>query len=395
MSKLLRWTGLFLFQPPSDRATSSSGDDIVLQVDRWCVGLTHSFGECLVETREKTLFRLLANALLKERIGFRTEHRTVEVGKLLDMLEQVDEICWCFMGMWFRSPFLVFKQCIHLVHILFQQVVFIQVMTIKRRAVHHCTLRNVAHREGCKSLLYSKFDKGLLDQLTSILPILAANRQIPTVLFMLNNPAGMLRFEMLEPHRVVLGFPSVAGTRQGDAIRYSIAPQVLSMMLGEEDGRVTPRIRQLATVFKRAGFSVGLSPDMQTWLKTHAIMGVCIIAAVVMTKGTSAQLGRTREHVVMMVQAIHEGLLALQAQDIPVTPFSMKVLFFWMPRWFAVILWQYILRTPIAALGIDPHLDTALGEMHQVARDIMAQLQKSPLSTPTLSHLITFLEIPA
>src|SRR5437879_3874976 len=50
-----------------------------------------------------------------------------------------------------------------------------------------------------------------LDQLTSILPILAANRQIPTVLFMLNNPAGMPRFEMLEPHRVVLGFPSVAG----------------------------------------------------------------------------------------------------------------------------------------------------------------------------------------
>src|SRR5947207_3449577 len=201
-------------------------------------------------------------------------------------------------------------------------------------------------------------------------------------------------FEMLEPHRVVLGFPSVAGTRQGDAIRYSIAPQVLSMMLGEEDGRVTPRIRQLAIAFKRAGFSVGLSPDMQTWLKTHAIMGVCIIAAVVMTKGTSAQLGRTREHVVMMVQAIHEGLLALQAQDIPITPFSMKVLFFWMPRWFAVILWQYILRTPIAALGIDPHLNTALGEMHQVARDIMAQLQKSPLSTPTLSHLITFLDFP-
>jgi len=234
-----------------------------------------------------------------------------------------------------------------------------------------------------------------LDQLVSVLPDLAANHQIPTVLFMLNNPAGMQRFEMLEPHRVVLGFPSVGGTRQGEVIRYIIVPQVVPMTLGEEDGRVTPRIRQLATAFKKAGFSVALSPDMPTWLKTHAIMVSCITAAVVMTKRNSAQLGRTRKHVVMMLQAIREGLLALQAQGISITPFSMKVLFLWMPRWLTVILCQYILRTPIAALGIDPHLNTAIEELRQMAREIMAQLQKSPLSTPTLSHLIAFLETPA
>ncbi len=234
-----------------------------------------------------------------------------------------------------------------------------------------------------------------LDQLESVLPILAANRQTPTLLFMLNNPDGMQRFEMLESHRVVLGFPSVGGAREGDVIRYIIAPRVLTMMLGKEDGRVTPRIRQLAVAFKRAGFSVALSSDMQTWLKTHAIMDLCIIAVVVMTKGTSAQLGRTRKNVVVMVQAIHEGLLALQAQAIPLTPFSMKVLFLWLPRWFTVILWQGILQTPISALGIDTHLDAALDETRQVARDIMAQLQKSPIATPTLSHLVSFLETSA
>ncbi len=52
-----------------------------------------------------------------------------------------------------------------------------------------------------------------LDQLTSILPVLAANHQIPTLLFMLNNPDGMQRLEMLEPHRVLLGFPSIGGSR--------------------------------------------------------------------------------------------------------------------------------------------------------------------------------------
>ena len=230
-----------------------------------------------------------------------------------------------------------------------------------------------------------------LDHLTSVLPILAANRQIPTMLFMLNNPTGMQRLEMLEPHRVVFGFPSVAGIRQGDVIRYRIAPRVLSMTLGKDDGRVTPRIRQLETVFKKANFSVSLNSDMQGWLKTHAIIDASILAAVVMTQGTSAQLGRTRKHVVMMVQAIREGLLALQAQNIPITPFSMNVLFLWLPRWFTITLFQSILQTPISALGIDFHLDEALNETRQVAREIMAQLQTSPRSTPTLSHLLTFL----
>ena len=234
-----------------------------------------------------------------------------------------------------------------------------------------------------------------LDQLASVLPDLAANHQIPIVLFMLSNPAGMQRLEMLEAHRVVIGFPSVNGTQQGDVIRYMIAPRLVSMTLGEPNGRVTPRIRQLATIFKKAGFSVGLNSEMQAWLKTHAIVDACVLAAVMMTEGTSAQLARTCKQVVMMVQAIHEGLQALQAQNIPITPLSMKVLFLWLPRWFTVILWQYILRTPISALGIDPHLDTSLGEIRHMAKDIMAHLQTSPRSTPTLSRLLAYLETPA
>jgi hypothetical protein len=159
-------------------------------------------------------------------------------------------------------------------------------------------------------------------------------------------------------------------------------------------------MRQLATAFKRAGFSVGLSSNMQAWLKVHALMGIGLLTAVVMTKGTSAQLGRTRKHVVIMVKAINEGLLALQALDIPIMPFSMKVLFLWMPRWLVVMLWQSLLQTRMAALGIDAHftdghLNTGdLEETRQMAREIMGQLQTSPFATPTLSHLITFLEIP-
>ncbi len=139
-----------------------------------------------------------------------------------------------------------------------------------------------------------------LDQLPSVLPILAANHQVPTLLFLLSNPASMRQFEQLDMQRVVPGFPAVGGVRKGDVVHYMTLRQVPTM-LGEADGRVTPRLRQLAAVFKQAGFTVKLSPDIQTWLKTHAITDMGIIIVAIMMTGGSAQLARSRRHVVMLV----------------------------------------------------------------------------------------------
>jgi 2-dehydropantoate 2-reductase len=230
-----------------------------------------------------------------------------------------------------------------------------------------------------------------LDQLDSILPILGANRQVPTLLFLLNNPAGMRQFEQLDPQRVVPGFPAVGGMREGDVVRYMAFRQVPTM-LGEADGRVTPRLRQLATVFKQAGFTVTLHPDMQMWLKTHAIMDMGIITVAVIMTGGSAQLARSRRHVVLLVQAMREGLLALRTLGTPLTPFYLTMLFLWFPRWLTVIFFQSLLRTRLSVFGIDAHLGDDMEEIRQVAREIMAQLRSSPLATPTLNRLMVALE---
>ncbi|MBA3947961.1 MAG: ketopantoate reductase family protein [Herpetosiphonaceae bacterium] len=229
-----------------------------------------------------------------------------------------------------------------------------------------------------------------LDQLHSVLPILAANRQVPTLLFMLNNPAGMRQFEQLDPHRVVAGFPALGGVREGDVVHYITLRQVPTM-LGEADGRVTPRLRQLAAVFKQAGFTVHLNPDMHMWLRTHAIMDMGIIAAAMMTGG-SAQLARSRRTVVMLVEAIREGLLSLRALGTPLTPFYLTMLFLWFPRWLTVILLQSLLRTRLSVLGIDAHLGDDIEEIRQMAQEIMEQLRSSPRATPTLTRLMVVLE---
>jgi hypothetical protein len=116
-----------------------------------------------------------------------------------------------------------------------------------------------------------------------------------------------------------------------------------------------------------------------------------IIASVRMMGG-SAQLARSRRNVVMLVQAIREGLLALRALGTPLTPFYLTVLFLWLPSFLTVIFLQLLLRTRLSALGIDAHLGDDMEEIRQMAREIMAQLHSSSLSTPTLDRLVMALE---
>ena len=71
-----------------------------------------------------------------------------------------------------------------------------------------------------------------------------------------------------------------------------IAVRQVPTMLGEADGHVTPRLRDMAVLFKKAGFKVGLSLDMQAWLKIHAITDMGIIAAVMMAGGARSLRGR-------------------------------------------------------------------------------------------------------
>ena len=94
----------------------------------------------------------------------------------------------------------------------------------------------------------------------------------------------------------------------------------------------------------------------------------------------------------MLVQAMREGLLALRALGTPLTPFYLTVLFLWLPSFLTVIFLQLLLRTRLSVLGIDAHLGDHMEEIRQMAREIMAQLRSSPLTTPTLNRLMVALE---
>ena len=234
-----------------------------------------------------------------------------------------------------------------------------------------------------------------LDQVAATVPDLAANQQIPLVVFLLNNPTGTQPLlEQLGSQRVVLGFPGMGGTREGTRVRY-VRIRQQPTTLGEVDGRITPRLRRLAAMLERAGFPTSLSRSMDGWLKTHAVFVSCVSAALALEGGDSVRLGQNRARVTLAISAIREGFAAFQSLDITVTPLNLQLIFSWMPRWFAVRYWQNTLQTSVGTLAIAPHANAAREEMGLVAREVLELLQASPISTPSLHRLLAALTEPA
>ena len=186
------------------------------------------------------------------------------------------------------------------------------------------------------------------DQLKSVLPVLAANHCIPTLIFMLNNPAGPDDLVRALGHdRGLLGFPGAGGTREGYVVRYAMIAQQPTT-LGELGGRRTARLRELAEAFRASGFPTTTSRDMDAWLKAHAFFVTAV-------SGSDLHGGRRLSATVQGQsdrdangEGCARGYSAVRALGLSVAPFPLRVLFTWLPTAFAIYYWRRFLASKMA-----------------------------------------------
>jgi 2-dehydropantoate 2-reductase len=190
------------------------------------------------------------------------------------------------------------------------------------------------------------------------------------VLFLLNWAAGPEPLgAVIGPERVLLGFPAEAGTMDGDVVRYraaSLLTRLVSMPVGEPDGRTTPRLERIVREFRTAGIKAKAEPRMDAWLTTHAAFTVPLGQAVIAAGGPAALAGDP-DAVRAMLRRMRHNLAARPAPPVPRGFAALRTL----PEGLLVALLRRFLRSPTAAhSGLSNDSPAEAAELERLAEQL-------------------------
>jgi len=230
------------------------------------------------------------------------------------------------------------------------------------------------------------------NHVAEVLPILAENRQTPSIMFVGNNAAGPGEMiEVLGHERVLLGFPGAAAVAGDHSIRYLIvSASEQPTTIGELDGTRSPRVEAIANALKAAGFPVSICSNMDAWLKTHVAEISPTANALYMAGVDAGRLARTRDALVLMLRAIREGYSVLSAHGIPITPKSHRI-FQWLPEPLLLVLMRQMVESDTTSIKIG-HALGARNEMKTIADELRGLAGTTSISTPATDRLYQYLD---
>jgi ketopantoate reductase len=271
-------------------------------------------------------------------------------------------------------------------------IVVVDVLTEKQTITHVNVVESLAADDAYDLVLVIMRKNHALQ----ILPVLAANRHTPNVLFLMNNAAGPgTLVEALGQERVLIGFPGSAGYRQGYAVHCLTGTEddKAGVPFGEVDGRITERTRQVARILESApGFRAEIRTDMDAWLKYHVALLFPSLAPALYAAGVdNYRLARTRDLVVLAVRAVREGFRVLHSLGLPVTPSKFRVIE-WLPEPILVLLVQRLLANPLMETALVKHAEAARDEVQHLIGEFMALARTTAVPTPTIDRLLRFYE---
>ena len=229
------------------------------------------------------------------------------------------------------------------------------------------------------------------NQAVKILGTLAANRRAHTVLFLMNNPAGPDELvDVLGADRVMMGFPTSGGFFEGHRVRY-VDPRRSPIPVGEVDGRVTERTRQVAALLESMpDKSVQIRTDMDAWLVTHLTALMANLG--VYAAGLDGQrFADTRDAVVLSVRAQREALAAQRGAGIPIRPVCFRALA-WIPEPAVVALLRRVATTDLYETGIVGHARAARDEIAYLLDEFRQRVTSGGVATESIDLLADYVD---
>ncbi|MBA4383827.1 MAG: hypothetical protein C0410_03760 [Anaerolinea sp.] len=226
------------------------------------------------------------------------------------------------------------------------------------------------------------------DQVAELLPVLAANRNSKTILFMVNNPNGYAEWiNAVGKDRLLLGFAGAGGTRQDGVVSYHVvSPLLQPTTLAEPDGSKTERITAIAKLFRNAGFATTICSNMEAWQKTHVGWVSPVANALLAAGGDGKALSQRPDLLKLLVEAIHESFEVLLQLDVPITPTKLKIITC-MPKGLTRYIFKVRSRTQHFDTIATRHTLAAYAEMKLLSDDFQAFARTASIPTPALDQL--------
>lgn len=204
------------------------------------------------------------------------------------------------------------------------------------------------------------------NQLDGVLPVVKSCNA-PVVVFLLNNPhAEDLAKAFGE--RAVFGFPGAGGMLENGVVRYALIAEQPTT-IGEVSGLISPRLTTLAAALRHAGLNVSVSSSITSWLKTHAVFVTAVCGALYAAEGSAATLAATPALLDHFIEATRQGFQVLHQAGFKVAPLKLRILFVFMPTWFARSYWQRYFASPMGELLFAAHAKAANDEMVELVRE--------------------------
>lgn len=230
------------------------------------------------------------------------------------------------------------------------------------------------------------------NQTIEILPDLARNKRVPTFLFMMNNAEGQRRLvDALGKERVMIGFPLPGGERDGHIVRMVSVDtdRKWTLPLGEVDGSITERTRQVADVVaSMRGYRVQIRRDMDNWLKCHvALLMPGLVPALYASNTDLERMARSKDALILASRGLKDSLRKLRHSGIRVMPYAVLE---WIPEPLMIFLLRKLARKEEMRISAVGHALAARDEMQHLTDEFLDLIRPSGGPTKVLKELYRY-----
>jgi len=230
-----------------------------------------------------------------------------------------------------------------------------------------------------------------------LLPELGKTRNIKNFFFMGNNAGGFDEYlKYLPEEKILFGFPGGGGSRIDHIVHYidSEKPKGRRMpaTLGEIDGTIKVRTKQIQNLFSSSGIPVKTVNDIDSWFKYHVAF-VLPVAGALLKSGDNYKLAKDDTTIRMYIRAVQEGGRVLKSLGWTKSYNIKFKLFNWLPEGMLISILKKVFSTRFAEVAMMMHVKAARDEMIELDNEFKSLRDQSGLKTPNLDELIHSLKI--